>query len=188
MRLTLGLALLAASSACVIEPGSVIGKECASVLDCPEPYTCVFARAGNAATCELLREPLAEGQQAALDAGTSDGGGGGAVTSWCEDVRPLMLNTCIATCHGTNTSTGIAGFRLDVYNDTGGVPGAGGVMGALKIPDRILARSMPGGGMPPIPLPGMTPAQTVLVDAWVRAGAKFKADGTAGATCPDGGT
>lgn len=166
------------ASACFIQAGDLVGKQCRTNVDCMDPYVCVAARASGARTCELLRGP-----------DTQSPGGSGPV-DWCKDVQPLLARSCVANCHGSDTSgSSQLTFRLDAYAFDGGFP-----LGAFAKASRIRVR-VEADDMPPV---GFSPRLSVeegrRVTRWVDLGAPecvAAADGgtgDAGSGGPDGGT
>jgi hypothetical protein len=171
MRAGAFLAAVAAAglSGCFIEAGSILGKQCRTTVDCPEPSVCVAARSDGARTCELLRGP---------DEAPPSGGG---PYDYCKDVKPLLDKSCVANCHGTDTTgSSQPAFRLDFYAFDSGFP-LGAFAKAARVRVRIAA-----GDMPPATFsPKLTTEEQQIVTRWVDLGAPecFGSQGT-----PDAGT
>lgn len=156
-----------ALSACFIDAGSFAGKECQTNVDCPPPWVC--AQVGRRPSqpgfrsCELLRGP---------DAAPPSSGG---PADYCHDAKPLLDKTCVANCHGADTSgSSQTAFRLDAYAFDGGFPQGAGDK-ALRIKLRVADDSMPPVGF----TPRLTTAERDLLVHWADLGAP---------ECLDGGT
>jgi hypothetical protein len=171
------LAAVAAAglSACFIEAGSLAGKECRTAVDCFDPYVCVAARANGRRTCELLRGP-----------DEAPPGGGGGPYDFCKDVKPLMDKSCVANCHGIDTTgSSQPSFRLDQYSFSSGFP-LGAFAKAARVRARISDDSMPPAGF----TPRLTTEERQVVTRWVDLGAPecFATQGMDSGTMTDGGS
>jgi hypothetical protein len=149
-------AVAAASlSACFIEAGSLLGKQCRTTVDCLEPYVCVAARPNGVRTCELLRGP------------DSQPPSGGGPYDYCRDVKPLLDKSCLANCHGVDTTgSSQPGFRLDFYAFDAGYP-LGAFAKAARVRIRVAADDMPPAGFSP----RLSVEERQVVTRWVDLGA-----------------
>ena len=150
----------------MLEGGSLAGKSCETVNDCPPELVCVLARPGEGRTCEALSGP---------QYGDTSGGGNAGPAYWCDGVDQVMTKYC-AACHGENrAASGYDNFRLDMYEDAEGRQGAASMVADIK--RRMLdQRTMP----PPPDMP--TAEELSLVQAWIKAGAPL-----CGTDMPDAG-
>lgn len=163
--------------ACTIEVADFTGKKCESASDCPEPYVCVAARAGEGRTCEVLGLP------GTFDPGDVDAG---PVPTWCADIQPILAASCVSSCHGADSSgSNNPFFRLDYY-----APDGGGVPGAQARAERIRQRASVFQDMPPAgsSVPRPTAEQRALIARWAEGGAPLCSDGGVDAGLSDGGS
>lgn len=171
----LAAACAAGLSACFIEAGSLAGKRCRTQVDCPAPYVCVEAGADDVRTCELLRGP------------DSQPPSGGGPYDYCRDVKPLLDKSCVANCHGIDTTgSSQPSFRLDQYSFAGGFP-LGAFGKAARVRARIADNTMP----PASYSPQLTAEEQKIVTRWVDLGAPecFATQGQdSGNPEPDGGS
>ena len=146
-----------AASACFIEAGDLAGKECTTNVDCLAPYVCIQRPPNSrpSRSCELLR-----GVETAAP-------GGGGTYDYCHDVKPLLDKSCVANCHGTDTSgSSQVSFRLDAYGFDSGFP-----LGAFAKASRIRARVQTD-DMPPASFsPRLSADERAIVTRWVDLGA-----------------
>ena len=146
---------VAGLSACFIEAGSILGKQCKTNVDCSDPYVCVAARPNGARTCELLRGPDEQPP------------GGGGPFDYCRDAKPLLDKSCVANCHGVDTTGSNQGtFRLDFYAFDSGYP-LGAFAKAARIRIRVADDSMPPVGFSP----RLSVEERQVVTRWVDFGA-----------------
>jgi hypothetical protein len=147
--------ITAGLSACLIEAGDLAGKQCKTQVDCIEPYVCVQARPNGQRTCELLRGP------------DSTPPGGGTPVDYCHDVKPLLERSCVANCHGIDTTgSSQTTFRLDAYAFDGGFP-LGAFAKATRIRTRVSDDSMP----PTTFSPRLSVEERQKMTRWVDLGA-----------------
>lgn len=166
-----GLVLSALGTGCLIEVSDFAGKSCDTSTDCPEPYVCVRARAGQGSTCELLRLP---GQATRKEEVAPD---------YCHDIKPILDRSCVSYCHGEeNFGSSQTTFRLDVYESVGSVAGAKEKAARIKARTQDPDDPLP---MPPVgsEVPPLTPEERSLIARWANADAPYCLD----AGTPDGG-
>ncbi|PTL77356.1 hypothetical protein DAT35_45510 [Vitiosangium sp. GDMCC 1.1324] len=155
-----------ASSGCFISENTGPGHPCSDDSECPTSYRCVTASPGNA-SCEVVYPPLPQ----EADSGTPDAG---PVPTWCRDIRPILAASCVASCHGADTSgSHRTDFRLDQYE------ASGGVLGARDLAARIKVRAVDQQSMPPAGNPAPSAEQRELLTRWIAGGTP---------SCSDGGT
>lgn len=147
---------------------------CRTAEDCPRgAYTCVPTGDGEG-FCEVIY-PLRPS-----DGGTGSDGGGvgvdaGPTPYYCTDIAPIMERTCVANCHGPDTSgSGQTTFRLDYYEMDGGLPGCKAK--AARIKYRMSDKKE----MPPPGAPMPTDEERAIVSRWVNAGAPLCDGGNGG--------
>ena len=151
----MGSAAVVAVAACSIEAGDLAGKQCKTTVDCADPYVCVQARPNGQRTCELLRGP------------DSAPPGGGGPFDYCKDVKPLLDKSCVANCHGVDTTgSSQTTFRLDQYVFDSGFP-LGAFAKASRIRIRVSDDSMPPANFSP----RLSVEERQIVTRWVDLGA-----------------
>jgi hypothetical protein len=158
MRLTAlsALVLGLGVAGCTLDGGGMAGKTCQTASDCPQDLVCVQARPGQGRTCEALALPPEADIQPRVDFPPQ---------YFCADIGPLLTQYC-GTCHGADRSgSGNLPFRLDVYADDGSLKGA------HSMSDRILARVITLGDMPPASSPQPTADEKAKIQAWIQADA-----------------
>jgi hypothetical protein len=184
MRTVFGLGVLWVASGCSLQGGNYAGKTCNSVTDCPFGYTCLLARPGGAATCEVLSPNL----QILPPTGpvvSSD--------SYCTDVEPLLQQYCI-TCHVVPIPPEPplipVWFTLEAYGDdvdAGPQPDGGYILGAYTMA-ALSAQYVTNGLMPlspsSVPVP-LTAAQQKIFADWAAGGAPYCDGGST--SSPDAG-
>jgi hypothetical protein len=154
MAAALGLTM----AGCTLDGGGLAGKTCQSASDCPQDLVCVQARPGQGRTCEALALPPQADIQPPIDV---------PAQYFCADIGPLLTQYCGA-CHGADRSgSGNLPFRLDVYADAQD----GSLKGAHSMSDRILARLIQIGDMPPASSPQPTADDKAKIQAWIQADA-----------------
>ncbi|HZH15295.1 MAG TPA: hypothetical protein VE057_13160 [Archangium sp.] len=162
--LVLACALLA--SGCVLAENAGPGHPCSDDSECPASYRCVTVSTDQR-SCEVLYPPAPQ----ETDAGSVDAG---PVPTWCQDIRPILAASCVASCHGADTSgSGYTDFRLDQY------AASGGVNGARELAARIKDRAVDQRTMPPLGNPAPSAAERELLTRWIAGGTPL---------CTDGGT
>ncbi len=89
--------------------------------------------------------------------------------SWDDDVAEIMAAKC-AVCH-TDPPVGGApmGFRFDKYT-TEDIDD-GGLLGAFEMRERIDARAVVAGTMPPAAVKPLTGEERLIIDEWISTGA-----------------
>jgi hypothetical protein len=153
-----------AASGCLISENAGPGHSCSDDSECPASYRCVTVSEGQR-SCEVMYPP----RPLDTDAGTSDAG---PVPTWCQDIKPILAATCVSSCHGATTSgSGRTDFRLDTYDQSGGV------LGARDMAARIKARAVEQQTMPPSGNPAPSAAERDLLSRWVAGGTPLCADG-----------
>jgi hypothetical protein len=179
MRTRFTLWVLVAAAGCSVDGGNYAGKTCNSISDCPFGYTCLLARPGGAATCEVLPANLQMPQPT------------GPVVSndfYCTDVEPLLQQYCI-TCHvlpiPPEPPLIPTWFTLDQYGDdvdAGQQPDGGYILGAYTMA-ALSAQYVTDGLMPlspsSIPVP-LTQAQQQIFANWAAGGAPYCDGGSVG--------
>jgi len=100
--------------------------------------------------------PGGEGGAGGAPAGGGDGGAGGNGVPTFAEVEPILIARCSA-CHSATPVPGAP--TLITYE----------AASALAV--RIVARTMDGGGMPPVGSPPCTPDELATLAAWQAAGA-----------------
>lgn len=89
--------------------------------------------------------------------------------SWDESVADLMGTKC-AICHTDPPQGGApTGFRFDKYT-TDDIDD-GGLLGAFEMRERIEARAVVGGTMPPASVSPLSGAERSILDEWITIGA-----------------
>ncbi|MFL5354303.1 hypothetical protein [Archangium sp.] len=155
-----------AASGCFISENAGPGHPCSDDSECPASYRCVTVSEGQR-SCEVLYPP---GPQES-DAGTVDAG---PVPTWCQDVRPILAASCVASCHGaTTTGSNRTDFRLDQY------AASSGVLGARDMAARIKVRAVDQQTMPPAGNPAPSASERDVLSRWSAGGTPL---------CSDGGT
>ncbi|MGD0838154.1 MAG: hypothetical protein ABSB49_16060 [Polyangia bacterium] len=87
---------------------------------------------------------------------------------YVEDVHPLFMDHCLV-CHSQPPDHGAPStFRLDVYDETGGIPGAH-IYGSLALSD-IEQKRMPPAAQAD-PAEGVGPNGELMLYLWVNSGA-----------------
>jgi hypothetical protein len=163
------------AAGCFIATGDFSGQGCAIDDDCAHTgYLCVSstkwpqtacAADEQGCICEVKFPPDGTG----FDAGPVDSGPPPDAGSWCADIRPLFLRSCVGTCHNDNPvwPGSPKDFRLDAYEPPNSFPGV-----KMKL-DRIKARNVDQRDMPPVTELLAFPfsnAERDRVAAWYRAG------------------
>ncbi|WNG57099.1 hypothetical protein F0U59_21765 [Archangium gephyra] len=160
------LACALVASGCFFSENPGPGRPCSDDSECPASYRCVTVSAEQR-SCEVMYPPA----PLETDAGSVDAG---PVPTWCQDIRPIMAASCVASCHGADTSgSRRSDFRLDQY------AAIGGVNGARDMAARIKARAVDTQQMPPENNPAPSEAERDLLRRWIAGGTPL---------CTDGGT
>ncbi|MCY1079141.1 hypothetical protein [Archangium lansingense] len=156
-----------AASGCFFSENPGPGRPCLDDSECPASYRCVTVSADQR-SCEVMFPPAPQD----TDAGTSDAG---PVPTWCQDVRPILTASCVASCHGADTSgSKRSDFRLDMYE------ASSGVLGARDMAARIRARAVvEPPSMPPPGNPAPSASEREILSRWIAGGTPL---------CTDGGT
>jgi hypothetical protein len=163
------LASALVASGCLLSENAGPGHPCSDDSECPASYRCVTVSADQR-SCEVLYPPAPLDTDAGTDAGP--------VPTWCQDIRPILAASCVASCHGADTSqSGIKDFRLDQYAAIGGVNGARDL--AARIKARAVDQAGTPGAMPPPGKPAPSAAERELLSRWIAGGTPL---------CTDGGT
>ncbi len=145
-----------AGSGCLLDGGSLAGKSCETVNDCPPELVCVFARPGQGRTCEALSGPEHGDTSEKTETGPA---------YWCgDDGIAQILTTYCAGCHGETVQSGGA-FRLDRYEDADGLEGAFAKLERIKARALDQPRTMPLAGSP-----APTSEELSKLHAWIRNG------------------
>ncbi|AKJ03052.1 hypothetical protein ATI61_113240 [Archangium gephyra] len=167
MRILLNALVLAcalAASGCFLAENAGPGHPCSDDSECPASYRCVTVSADQR-SCEVVYPPA----PLETDAGSVDAG---PVPTWCQDIRPIMAASCVASCHGADTSgSKRTDFRLDQY------AAIGGVNGARDLAARIKARAVDTQTMPPPGNPAPSATERELLRRWIAGGTPLCADG-----------
>lgn len=148
---------------CAVSVSDFAGKSCEFAEDCPDSYICIAVRPGAGRTCEVLSLP-----------GLADAGGPppGPVPTWCREVQPVLNTYCTASCHGVdNSQSGQTGFRLDLYESSGGIKGA------MEMAPRVDVRAVRFRDMPPVGNPQPSEEERELLGSWAAGGAPLCNDG-----------
>lgn len=196
LRALFAAAIVVAAAGCFIATSDSTGEGCKLDEDCGRTgYICVSAAKWPQAACGEEEEgclcEIKFPPDGPVDSGFNPDSGlpPPDAGSWCGDIRPLFLRSCVGTCHNDNPVYPNApkDFRLDAYRPPASFPGVADKLARIK------ARCVDTRDMPPIAEITAFPfsnAERALVDGWVRAGG---AEGE-GAPCdtdiftnPDGG-
>jgi hypothetical protein len=181
--LIIAVSLTAAGAACTVDLGTVEGKTCNSVADCPFGYTCAAIHADGVPTCEIVYPNLLTLPGCVPN---------GPPAYYCSDGKPVLDKYC-TVCHvypppnlGNLAIPNY--FRLDQYADDldSGLPDGGHVLGAFTMAARIQIRTSCQRDMPPsgYPAPSAPDRQTLI--NWAAQLAPF-CNGDAGSGTPDAG-
>lgn len=177
LRSLFASAVVLAAAGCFIATGDFTGEGCKLDEDCPQgsTYVCVSPTLWPQTPCKedeagCLCEIKFPPDITPVDAGYNPDSGlpPPDAGSWCADIRPIFLRSCVGTCHNDNPvyPNSPKTFRLDSYNQVAGIESV-----KDKLP-RIKARVVDTRDMPPITEVAfvVTSAERVLIDGWVRAG------------------
>jgi hypothetical protein len=178
------VSLIAAGVGCTVDLGTVEGKSCGSVADCPFGYTCAAIHADGVPTCEVIYPNLVTLPGCVPN---------GPPAYYCTDGKPVLDKYCtVCHVHPPPNLTGFAipdYFRLDQYADDfdSGFADGGHVLGALTMAQRILIRTSCQRDMPPAGYvaPGQTERQTII--NWAAQQALLCSGDAGGGGTPDAG-
>jgi hypothetical protein len=178
-RALIAWSLIAAGAGCTVDVGSMEGKTCGSIADCPFGYTCAAIQADGVPTCEVIYPDLLTLPGCVAN---------GPPAYYCTDVKPILDVRC-TSCHIPPYSyAGVPNyFRLDQYADDtdAGLPDGGFTFGAATMAARIQVRTSCQRDMPPAGYPAPAASERQLIINWAAQGALF-CDGGAGDP-PDAG-
>jgi hypothetical protein len=180
-RLLLTLSVVCAAAGCLLVTDQYGSSPCTKNTDCPAVtgYLCVSTASWPQVPCGKNEKDCAcevtfpPAPFMPMDAGVD----AGPPPDYCRDIKPLMTNNCVFTCHGPQM--GYPGspndFRLDYYGTPTLPDGGKGIGGIGSVLPRVDAQTYSLMLMPPTaadaPPVVMTQAQRLLVHRWVQAGA-----------------
>jgi hypothetical protein len=177
LRSLFSAVVVVGAAGCFIATGDLTGQGCKLDEDCNRAgYLCVSsakwpqrpcAEEETGCICEIKFPP----DITPVDSGYNPDSGlpPPDAGSWCADIKPLFLRSCVGTCHNDNPVYPNApkSFRLDAYVPPAAFPGVRDQLARIK------ARCVDTRDMPPISEITAFPfsnAERALVDGWVRAG------------------
>ncbi|GEM_PF-836170 len=207
------LLMAAAFNGCFIGVDD-FSKTCTNASTCPKVggYVCASTEKWPQTACDMNEkgclcevkfppDPYDAGSVGGGQGGSAGGGTGGSggvgggsgkdagpPVDYCTEVKPVVNNKCLGTCHSSQMGypNSPKGFRLDYYESRdGGLPGLKDQANRAYI--RANDNSMP----PPVEqavFPTFTAAEKAMMARWVDAGAPF-GSGTCESDTPvkDGG-